>query len=96
MDVKDEWAAVYTPPNQFGWRSLRNRVDIDSLPPTDESVGMPGSDDSCECNDCGFIGSGRIGYLFHLTGDGEVTCDVCESYDVTGHGVASLKGVREP
>ena len=65
---------------------------IDSLPPTDERVGIPAGGDGCECNKCGFIG--EVGRVFHLFGDGAVACDVCDSTDITGHDVASLRGVR--
>ena len=62
---------------------------IDSLPPTDERVGMPSNGDTATCDACdGFS-------MFFQVEDGSVECVRCDGYDITGHGVASLKGVRE-
>jgi len=70
-------------------------VDIDSLPPTDESVGMPSVGDKMQCDRC----ASRL--VIERIGDGgeedATACPFCIlgcSYDITGHGVASLRGVK--
>ena len=97
-EPKDEWCAVYTPPNEFGWRSLRNRVDIDSLPPTDERVGMPSVGDRMQCDRCAatFVIEQLPAEMVAEDHELAVACSFCRrcSYDITGHGVASLRGVK--
>jgi len=61
---------------------------IDSLPPTDERVGMPRRGDGAVCEGCG-----RKGHVFPA-GKKPIVCGRCGSYDITGHGVASLRGVQ--
>jgi len=94
MTTKDEWP-TYSPPSESGWRFLRERFDIvgiDSLPPTDERVGMPRGGDEVTCETCGIRGTLRP--YFELFVHREPLCPFCLSYDITGHGVASLRGVR--
>lgn len=64
---------------------------IDSLPPIDERVGMPTSADKYTCEKCGTDASV---WMFLLSVDQVVTCHKCFSTDITGHNVASLRGVK--
>ena len=78
-EPKDEWCAVYTPPNEFGWRSLRNRVDIDYLPPTDERVGMPRVGDLARCVLCGDV---QEVSRWDADSARSIECQYCRSYDL--------------
>ena len=76
---------------------------IDDLPPTDKRVGVPTDYDLFECNSCAcrfrVVGRGRslTKRAHRRTRDIDfdtVCCHQCSSYDVTGHDVASLRGVK--
>jgi hypothetical protein len=64
---------------------------IDSLPPTDERVGMPTVGDASYCVPCDFY---EVIRRDMIDDDGAVACRWCGSFDLSGHGVASLRGVR--